>query len=173
MHTNISAKELGEYLGLTARRVHQLCHDGLPFTPNGKQKLFNLKTALPWYISQIRKNKESEGYDAERTRLVKAQADKTELETKIKRGEVLELELVEQGMMAVAAVYSSGRDSISGRLANDLAAESDVAKVQMMLDEEVRRGTNEVTHRLASIAEYREDGDDTESAADEVSVGVG
>ena len=76
-------------------------------------------------------------------------------------------------MMAIAAEYSSQMDSISGRLASDLAAESDVSKIQLLLHDSIRGITNVVTGRLAAIAEYREDGGDSEAAPETVSSGVG
>lgn len=169
----VSANELAEYLSMTGRRIHQLTKEGLPYGELGKRKLFDLKQSINWYVGFLRTNKEDQGYEQERTRLVKAQADKTELETQIKRGDVLELELVEQGMMAVAAEYSAQMDSIPGRLSNEVAAESDVAKIQIMLTDGIRGVTDVTTDRLAAIAEYREDGGDSEAAAEEVSRGVG
>jgi phage terminase Nu1 subunit (DNA packaging protein) len=173
MSTEVTANELGKYLGITGRRVGQLVKDGLPYKEIGKRKRYDLEAAIPWYISFIRTSKADQGYDKERTRLVKAQADKTELETQIRRGEVLELELVEQGMMGVAAEYSAQMDAIPGRIANDVAALSDVAKIQTLIHDQIRGVTDVVTDRLAAIAEYREDGGDTEAPTKKVSGGVG
>lgn len=169
----VKADILADYLGLSNRRIHQLSREGMPFEKTKQAKVFDLKTSIRWYISHLKVSRETESYDKERTRLVKAQADKTELETQIRRGEVLELELVEQGMMAVAAEYSSQMDAIPGRLANDLAAETDVSKIQIILYEQIRGIADVVTDRLASIAEYREDGGDSEATTEKVSSGVG
>ena len=171
--TNLSAKALGDIIGLTSRRIHQLANSGMPWTGTEKRKLFNLQTSIQWYISHIKVSKESQSYEEERTRLVKAQADKTELETQIRRGEVLELETVEQCMMALAAEYSSQMDSISGRMANELAAESDVSKIQILLHDQIRGVTNVITDRLAAIADYKEDGGDTETTTEKDGSGVG
>lgn len=88
----------------------------------------------------------------ETTRLRAAQADREEIEVAVRRGELMERELVRTVCVEAVVVFNSQMDSFPGRMANELAAISDPALMQERLDEECRRISAAVAQEFRKLA---------------------
>jgi len=94
----VSVGILAEAFNVTGRRVQQLAQDDIiPKSVRGKYDLIACTAAYTKYLHERATGKDIEPQDVhkERTRLLKAQADKTELEVKSMNGELIAAEQVE------------------------------------------------------------------------------
>ena len=92
---SVPVASLARLFNLTERRIQQMARDGIiPKPEKGKYDLINCTRAYIKYLQDRANGRDIEPHDAylERARLLKAQADKTELEVKSLNGEVIPTE---------------------------------------------------------------------------------
>jgi phage terminase Nu1 subunit (DNA packaging protein) len=86
---------LAAFLGISERRVQQLVKLGMPRAARGQ---YDLLPCAKWYVEflqeELKKRSpatqpENAGIDAERARLVAAQADRAEIEVAVRRGDLM------------------------------------------------------------------------------------
>lgn len=132
----------------------------------------DLARSLPWII---RRRAPKPG--SEHERLVRAQADKLELDIGKRRGELLLASDVEQQDMALAADFRSRLDGLPGRIANELAGITDAAEIRRLLLEETRAIATAFADAIRKQAQPGEesidDGGGNVAASDEDSEPVG
>src|SRR5579862_6992873 len=127
-----SAATLAKLFNLTERRIQQLAKDKI--IPKSERGKYELILAVQGYVKYLQERaqgrvdgsyQDSSDIRLERKRLIRAQADKTENETKKMRQELVALLLVQDVLNEVAVIYGSSMDALPGRLANELAGIND------------------------------------------------
>ena len=88
-------KELAEALGVSIRRVGQLKTEGLPAD--------SIAAAIAWRQNKQAGDSSSEALRAERIRLVRAQAERHEVENEVRRGELLPIGEVKRDIIIVTS----------------------------------------------------------------------
>ena len=105
-NATIPVATLARLFNLTERRIQQMARDGIiPKPETGKYDLIGCTRAYIKYLQERATGRDIEPQDAylERARLLKAQADKIELEVKSMNGEVVpsdQVELLWSGLVA-------------------------------------------------------------------------
>lgn len=93
--------QVARALNVTPRRVQQLVKEGMPRDGRGE---YDIGPCMAWYIRYLQSALERRGTEtgdgiislaAERARLAKAQADKTEMENAVRRGLLVDLAATE------------------------------------------------------------------------------
>lgn len=146
----VSVQELAELLGLSPRRVQQLVADGV--IPKAAHGSYDLGRSIRAYLKHLKGDglaSVPKDYTAERTRLVKAQADKAEMEVALQRGDLWNKD-------DVAAIWSdeilrcrSRLLVIPSKVAPVLAAISIPAEVQDVLKCEIYQALSELANHEA------------------------
>lgn len=93
---------IARFLNLTERRVQQLARDGI--IPKADKGKYDLVRCVQHYVQYLQERAYGNGDTAhdthhERARLIKAQADKTELEVAEMRGQLMPIETIEHDWM--------------------------------------------------------------------------
>lgn len=154
------ASTIAKLFNLTERRVQQLAKENIiPKTERGKYDLINSVRSYVKYLQDRAVGRGDGNYNdetdikLERKRLIKAQADKTESETKKLRGELISFDLVEDVLNEIAVLYGSSVDALPGRLANELSGIHDPAEIKSRLFDECRRIRISTAEHLRRFAE--------------------
>lgn len=154
------AKTLGKLFNLTERRIQQLAKEGvLPKAERGKYDLIECTRAYIKYLQDRAFGKDAAptDYHSEKARDVKYQADLREMELAERRGQLIPLDAVTEEILEVSSIFASQIESISGRLANDLARCDDPAVVHETLFSEMRRIRVATAERLQRHARDLQD----------------
>lgn len=133
----VAAAELGEWLGLTANRVHALGRDGvLPRTP---QKTYPLRASVAAYCEHARQLAKGTAADKElaeeKIRLAREQADKIALQNAAARGELLDSRQVANEWRAIVTDLRAAVLAVPSRVASRLGLDR---KEATALDAEIR-----------------------------------
>ena len=106
----VNRLELAELLGVHPDRITKFAGEGMPVEKQGgrsKAGEYDAAACLRW----ARERRAPGNQEQERTRYFAAQADKTELENRVRRGEVAELAAMES---TVAGLVVAARDRLRG-----------------------------------------------------------
>lgn len=146
----VTAKELGELLGRSARHIRQLTADGiLTRVARGKYPLAeNLKS----YLLMLETPSEPGEMRRERLRVVQAQAEKLERENAVARGELIEIELVGQEVEDSFARCRARLMAVPGNVAATVVGETDPNVVQSRVMDEVSAALNELSYGAEEAA---------------------
>jgi phage terminase Nu1 subunit (DNA packaging protein) len=144
--TRCTQPELQAVTGYSRRTIYSLVKDeGMPCERTGRQgsKLFfNPSEAIPWLIERERRRKHPKtgalSLEAERIRLIRAQADREELENEKRRGEVIYFSTALDIITSVASLVANRLEGVAGRLANELVNEPNPAVIRDKLLQEHR-----------------------------------
>lgn len=148
--TAATAEELAHLLGITSRQVQRLAKAGiLPRSARGSYDLAAGVQAWGAYLSQ---GKATAELGSERRRLTSAQAYRAEIENKRIDGQLFLAADVEIVVSAAMTVVAAGLDSLGGRLAAELAAESDPGVIRQRLLRETRQIRAAAADRLQNLA---------------------
>ena len=104
----VTQSQIAQALGISTRRVTQLIKDGLPVD--------SIAAAEKWRADKAQGDSTVEALRAERIRLVRAQAERHEVENEVRRGELLPIGTVQRDCVTVC---SRARDRFL-RMSNDL-----------------------------------------------------
>jgi hypothetical protein len=128
--------ELAALIEIDARTVYRHARDdGLPRVRRG---VYPLADCVQWYLRRSLDGRGPTGdpvLDAERLRLVTAQADQIELKNAQTRGELLEVELVRGAMSQMLAICAAQIDVLGPRAAGRLAGKQ-AAEIMLVLRDE-------------------------------------
>jgi len=154
------ASTLAKLFAITERRIQQLAKEGI--IPKAERGKYDLIASMRGYIKYLqeraagrsdgRYNDEAD-IKLERKRLIKAQADKAEVENQKLRAELISFESVQEILNEVAVLFSSSVDALPGRLASELAGITNPAEIKTRLFDECRRirsATADKLHRFAA-----------------------
>lgn len=137
-HNKVS--DISKALQLSDRRVQQLVQAKiLPEPVNGKYDLADCIRAYEKYLQERQNgNFEHDQVAQQKLRLLKAQAEKAELELEVLKGKYLDAEWVEFTWSDIVVTFRSRMLSIPGKLARSLAAAGgNFAKLEKILEDEI------------------------------------
>lgn len=140
---HLPTAQFANVLSLTARRIRQLVDIGV--LPKPVKAGHDLFVAVPKYLAYLSRPSES-------TTLSEARKKKVEIETKIKtlelrrrEGEVVERAAVEKAQYAAGRRIKDGCSNLPSRVSGILAAESDRAKIHLILTKEIHQILEELS----------------------------
>lgn len=172
---------VAKILNLSERRVQQLVkEDILPKPEKGKYDLIACVRAYIKYLQERAFGKDAAPQDThlERARLLKAQADKTELEVDTLRGNLMPVETIEADWLTMVMACRSRLLSIPSKTAFQIATLSDAHEIERFLKRVIYEALTELASMdddaFESLPEDTEDGDlglDAAAGADGESVG--
>lgn len=143
-----NAAELAELIGITDRQVRNL-HRANVLLQNGKK--YPLAQSIQAYVAYAAHGKvQSEVVDS-KSRLMSAQARNAEMDADRKAGQLLDVNDVQSVVNETMTIIAGGLDSLGGRLAGELAGDTDPAIIRQKLLNETRRIRSAAADRLASL----------------------
>lgn len=139
---------LAKLFNLTERRIQQMARDGvIPKPEKGKYDLIGCVRSYIKYLQERAAGRDIEPQDAyaERARLIKAQADKTELEVKSMNGELIPSEQAELLWAGLVAAFRARMLSLPVRCAQRVMNFRTYPEVESCLREHVHEALNELS----------------------------
>jgi len=127
----VSQQELAAWLCLSSRRIRELTRAGIL----QRDKHYSLRSSVRSYVQFLRT--ESGSLTDERARLVKSQADLSELKLKQRTGELVEWAVIEKAIFALHRQLRDNFLNLPPRCDALVAAESDQRKCFDILNKEV------------------------------------
>jgi phage terminase Nu1 subunit (DNA packaging protein) len=139
---NHTVSDVAAALQLSPRRVQQLAKAGilLPKPVSGKYDLVQCIKSYEQYIKNNQTSNNSAGNDinVQRVRLLRAQAEKAELELEVLKEKYLEASEVEFTWSDMVLTFRARMLAIPSKLVRSLAAAGgDFAKIQKILEDEI------------------------------------
>jgi phage terminase Nu1 subunit (DNA packaging protein) len=138
-----SAKWLGLSLSGFQKRGYE------PVAQEGRQKLYDVRSFEHGDVAEVL------DFNAERTRLTKEQADKTEMENRVKRGELLEVDEVTRYTTSLLHSVKSKLLALPSQLSQYLA-HKEPADIESQLADAVYDSLTELVEELGRRAETTE-----------------
>jgi phage terminase Nu1 subunit (DNA packaging protein) len=151
----VGVEKVARALNIGVRRVQQLVAEGMPRPEKGK---YDVGLCLMWYVRYLQKALERREIpqDAigaslrqERQRLVKAQADREELELGARRGELVPATVYEQEVGVIFTVLRQRLLTLPARLAPHLEGENRTV-VKARLDKAIREALTALANEFAN-----------------------
>jgi phage terminase Nu1 subunit (DNA packaging protein) len=156
METLYTGPSLAKLLNLTERRVQQLAKEGvIPRAERGKYELAGAVRGYIAYLQERAEGRQVETRDAhaERTRLIKAQADKTELEVDERKGALIPAERVIEAWEQLVSAFRARVLALPSKLVPRLASLNAVTQIQEVIAAGVREALEELARfELAGAA---------------------
>ena len=132
----VSRSTLAHMLNLSEARVAQLIHTGV--LPKAvKRGSYDVITSTRAYIAHL--GEKHNDLQAQRTRWVRAKADKSELDLRVRAGELVEVRAVRKDAFKAARLVRDGLLSLPDRLAGIVSSEADQTKNHATLSKEIRQ----------------------------------
>lgn len=155
-----SASTLAKLFNLTERRVQQLAKEGV--IPRAERGKYDLVGAVRGYVKYLQERAEGRGVapqdlHTERARLVKAQADKTEIEVAEMGRALIPAERVIEAWQQLVAAFRAKCLALPTKLAPRLAGNHAVKDIKESIAGGVREALEELSRfELADGAEARD-----------------
>ncbi|MEQ1788823.1 MAG: hypothetical protein ABL857_00115 [Rickettsiales bacterium] len=146
---SVPVAALARLFNLTERRVQQLAHDGI--IPKASKGRYDLIPAVQGYVKYLQNRSSGRGdiepQDTyiERARLLRAQADKTELEVKSMNGELIPAEQVEHLWSGLVAAFRSRMLALPVRCAQMVMSFKNYTEIESCLRAQVYEALNELS----------------------------
>jgi len=161
-------REVASHLDLTDRAVRDLVARGVFPRAKGTLALEACRVAYIRHLREIaagRRSDDDESLDlvAQRARLAKEQADEKALTNAQLRREVVPSDDVERGYITLATTISQRARAIAPAICEDLAAESDPAKCELLVETAIDDALSE----LANVGRELDDSGVTSERGDE------
>lgn len=140
---------IAKLFNLSERRVQQLANDGIiPKPVKGKYELVPSVMGYIKYLQERASGREILSTDAhlERARLLKAQADKTELEVKAMNGELIAAEQVEILWSGLVSAFRSRMLGLPVRCANLVMSMDSYQEIEGCLRSHIYEALEELSH---------------------------
>lgn len=158
--TTHKVSDIAKALALSTRRVQQLVKEGiLPLSVSGKYDLSGCITAYKKYLQQqIGKNASPSNLNSEKLRLLKAQADKAELEVQILEDKYIAVTEVELKWASLLIAFRSKMLALPTTVARQLIAlNNDFSKIVNYLETEIHSALLELSkYEYEGATEYSE-----------------
>lgn len=169
---------IAKLLNLTERRVQQLAKEGVVVRDaKGKYDLVGSVRGYIKYLQERSLGKDIAPIDShlEKARLLRAQADKIEMEVKALQRSLLPVTQIEISWMMMLSAFRARMLSIPAKTAHLLAPVDDPAEIERILREQIYEGLTELTEHDPEkfIGADQEVPGGTGSAADADSIAVG
>jgi len=162
--TERTVTEIADLIGEPVSTVHDWVARGdLRSRKSGRNRLVADEDLIPFLAKR-------EASGSQRERLARAQAERVEMDNEVRRGRLIDIDLVNDCLMARAAYSAQAHDAVSGRIAHELAGNPDPgfirAKVLAEL-REVREGEAQFILRVAdAVDRVAQDVERDEAAAE-------
>lgn len=135
---------IAKLFDLTERRIQQLAADGI--IPRAVKGSYELIGSVQGYIRFLRNAVEKQGSGTSNEALKEKRSEYLDIRSKSelldyqkKAGQLLDLEDVQTVLNEAMTIIATGMDGLGGRLANELAGDSDPASIRQKLLNETRR----------------------------------
>lgn len=162
----VNAEELAGLLQVEPRTVYRFAKaEGMPRAGRGR---YPLAVCIRWYFDRISGQHSAQAVDPvkeDRRRLYRAQAAKAELENRMRRGELVEIDAMDAAYMAFAGAVGSQLEALAHKVAARLAALTDPREIARVLQDECRVIRNSAAAAARDIASDLQSGDDDRAAA--------
>lgn len=165
----VSKRDLSQFFGVSTTTVDTWVMKGCPIkerSDNGNIKLMSLPEVARWKIFQSGESSELEN---ERTRLTKWQADKTELEVAVLRGELIPSEIVQKVWGGMVMSFRSRVMSIPTKSAHSVLGAINVAEAESVLKKLVNEALEELADydpKAYGLSNSEDGSEDGSAAAD-------
>jgi phage terminase Nu1 subunit (DNA packaging protein) len=140
---------IARFLNLTERRVQQLARDGI--IPKAEKGKYDLVRCVQQYVRYLQ-DRAYGNADAprdthhERARLIKAQADKTELEVAALRNQLIPIETIEHDWMQQVSACRMRLLAIPSKSAFQIAALKQPTEIERFLKAAIYEALSELAH---------------------------
>ena len=137
---------------------------GLP--RHGKNR-YPLMGVIHWHMDRQLAKTAGEGTDLadERKKLVVAQRQKAETENAIKKGELIEAEVVSSLLNEMSVIFARELEGTPARLAQSMALCDDPTIIQKTLNDEIRSIRSRASQAVENFASSYRSGEDIRAAA--------
>jgi len=175
---NALSNELGIDRRTLAKRLADLLPDREQKSGRGVDKSWRLARVIV-HLGPPGTSEDELDLGQERARLARAQTEKAELENAVRRGQLLEVSLVERTWQNLMVALRARMLSLPTKLAMELASLTDANSVRARLTDEVAELLDEAAAHRPSDADFDsegsapEDGEDPEAAPEAHSEPVG
>jgi phage terminase Nu1 subunit (DNA packaging protein) len=152
----VNAEKVAQALNLTESRVHQLVKEGLPKEARGQ---FDPVKCMLWYIRYLQSALEKKavptldggfvGEREERVRLLRSQADLSEIELSKERGQLVAIQDVEKAMTDLVLTTKARIMAVAPRLAPDLLGETSRVMVHAKIEQALKEALLNLSKREA------------------------
>ncbi len=147
---------IARFLNLTERRVQQLARDGI--IPKAEKGKYDLVRCVQQYVRYLQERAYGSGDTAqdsyhERARLIKAQADKTELEVAEMRGQLMPIEIIENDWMQHVSSCRMRLLAIPSKSAFQIASLKEPAQIERFLKAAIYEALSELAHDDDAVSE--------------------
>lgn len=133
----INIDTIADLTGSTRRTVLKRCQDLERRPGKGREFLFESREALPVMFGLSTNGttlfQDKNALDKERTRLASAQADKTELEVEVIKGNLIPTDMVKEAVGSMISAFRSRALSIPTKAANHVVMMADPVQVEELL----------------------------------------
>lgn len=177
-------KGAAEFFGVSTQALDGWFNAGCPIATRdrlGHIASLDLGAMTRWRLARDGdENGDGHGLDRERTRLTKAQADKTELEVAELRAELVRVPLVETHWQAMIAAMRARLVGLPSKIAPQVAGPDDLTRVQDMIQAGVYEALAEIAgdafpddvrRRIILAADGRNDGSEAAAETDSDAMG--
>jgi len=139
----VNIDTLTKLTGSTRRTILNKCNDLSKVTGKGREHLFESKDALPLIITGRKVGDKT--LESERTRLASAQAEKTELEVVVIKGDLIPAPNVELEVNNMVSSFRAKILSLPTKVAPSVVQLADVAEAESLLREYVYEALTELS----------------------------
>lgn len=154
MQKSMNKKQFAALVGRSPRQVSNLIHEGMPAAGSGKKGSplhIDPPKAVQWLLNRA-ESRNSSPLSEERRRLVAAQAERAELETAQRKGQLLDIEDVQIVVNEGTAIFVGQKRSMGSRLAGQLAGMTDPRAILKLLNAENDKILQATSDKLYSLA---------------------
>ncbi len=151
-----AASTIAKLLRMTVRRLTQLANEGIAIrVAHGR---YDLTKTVQNYIRYLKAQTPERGSkrDEDQTALLSTRREMAEIELGERRGDLFAREAVESVVVETLVLMTQRLEGLGGRLAMDLAGESNPAKIRRLISDEVsatRQGIADGLGRLCRDVE--------------------
>lgn len=136
----VSAEFLAECFQVSRPTISKFKNKGMPKASYGK---YNLKDCIRWYISYMSDqvdagDKDDDATKKQRLALLEAQTEKTELENRKLRGELIDYQLHKTILNSLSSSFAASLEGLGPRYSTQFAAMTNAAEIQQELIEGAR-----------------------------------
>ncbi len=161
----VTKAKLAKIFGKSPRLIGFWEDDGMPSIRIGSGRggnRINTADAIAWFVNrEIQKRVAGESgpvsIDVERLRLVSEQADEKSIKNSTDRGELIAAEFVSEFAMTTVANLTGALSGLAGRMANEVARESDPAKCRELLKREINRARIQFADSFEQLSQSFDD----------------
>ena len=141
----INIKQITELTGVSRITAAKRCIDLEKIKGVGKEVLYESKDALQAVYGQY-KNKEARTLEGERTRLASAQAEKTELEVEVIKGNLIPADTVEETVNSMVSAFRARMLSLPTKAAPLVLPLADLTEAESIIRDLVYEALTELSN---------------------------